>query len=217
MSFPSSLCAHASWARSLVSELWSRRLTEPPRPANVEERKFFYRQYRTNELVRRRMNFSSDAMADFEGLLEVNRKICKQQMAEKASPTLPTNCAVLPISSTIRCRGWSPSFCGRRQRVAAESPQLCGALHWQVAAALSAAVTTTKQQETTLQLAAAYCMEEKTTRTAATLRERGSGGEALLLEKRPLPQNLSRLPLYIFLALLGWGGYNWGMLRISRK
>ena len=29
------------------------------------------------------MNFSSDAMADFEGLLEVNRKICKQQMAEK--------------------------------------------------------------------------------------------------------------------------------------
>ena len=55
-----------------------------------------FRQYRTNELVRRRMNFSSDAMADFEGLLEVNRKICKQQMAEKASPTLPTNCVVLP-------------------------------------------------------------------------------------------------------------------------
>ena len=54
------------------------------------------RQYRTNKLVRRRMNFSSDAMADFEGLLEVNRKICQQQMAEKASPTLPTNCAVLP-------------------------------------------------------------------------------------------------------------------------
>ena len=57
------------------------------------------RQYRTNELVRRRMNFSSDAMADFEGLLEVNRKICKQQMAEKASPTLPSNCAVLPLVS----------------------------------------------------------------------------------------------------------------------
>ena len=55
-----------------------------------------FRQYRTNELVQRRMNFSSDAMADFEGLLEVNRKICQQQMAEKASPTLPTNCAVLP-------------------------------------------------------------------------------------------------------------------------
>ena len=42
------------------------------------------------------MNFSSDAMADFEGLLEVNRKICQQQMAEKASPALPTNGAVLP-------------------------------------------------------------------------------------------------------------------------
>ena len=48
-------------------------------------------------MVRRRINFSSDAMADFEGLLEVNRKICNQQMAEKASPTLPTNCAVLSI------------------------------------------------------------------------------------------------------------------------
>ena len=36
-------------------------------------------------------------MADFEGLLEVNRKICKQQMAEKASPTLPTNCVELPL------------------------------------------------------------------------------------------------------------------------
>ena len=54
------------------------------------------RQYRTNELVRWRMNFSPDAIADFEGLLDVNRKICKQQMAEKASPTLLTNCAVLP-------------------------------------------------------------------------------------------------------------------------
>ena len=33
-------------------------------------------------------------------------------------------------------------------------------------------------------------MKEQPTRTPATLRERGSGGEALLLEKRPLPQNL---------------------------
>ena len=67
------------------------------RDTDAEDRsQFFLWQYRTNELVRRRMNFSSDAMADFEGLLEVNRKICKQQMTEKASPTLPTNCAVLP-------------------------------------------------------------------------------------------------------------------------
>ena len=49
------------------------------------------------------MNFSSDAMADFEGLLEVNRKICQQQMAEKASPTLPTNCAVLPKTFIDLC------------------------------------------------------------------------------------------------------------------
>ena len=32
--------------------------------------------------------------------------------------------------------------------------------------------------------------QSRPSRTPATLRERGSGGEALLLEKRPLPQNL---------------------------
>ena len=53
-------------------------------------------QYRTNELVRWRMHFLSDAIAEIEGLLEVNRDFCKKQMAEKASPALPTNCAVLP-------------------------------------------------------------------------------------------------------------------------
>ena len=90
--------------RTRNSNLW--RLRRHPSSPSAEEGEPSpaadggrYRQYRTNELVRRRMNFSSDAMADFEGLLEVNRKICKQQMAEKASPTLPTNCAVLPILS----------------------------------------------------------------------------------------------------------------------
>ena len=29
------LCAHASWARFPVAWLWSRRLTEPPRPADM--------------------------------------------------------------------------------------------------------------------------------------------------------------------------------------
>ena len=77
-----------------------------PHPRSQHRITKVLRQYRTNELVRRRMNFSSDAMADFEGLLEVNRKICKQQMAEKASPTLPTNCAVLPqfFCADQRCR-----------------------------------------------------------------------------------------------------------------
>ena len=39
-------------------------------------------------------------------------------------------------------------------------------------------------------------MEKELTRTPATLRERGSGGEALLLEKRPLPQNLPTVNLF---------------------
>ena len=61
---------------------------------------FFYETgVRTNELVRWRMHFLSDAIAEIEGLLEVNRDFCKKQMAEKASPALPTNCAVVPKHS----------------------------------------------------------------------------------------------------------------------
>ena len=54
------------------------------------------RQRRTNEVVGRRMDLSSDANANFEGLLEVNRGICMPQMAEKTSPDVPPNCAVVP-------------------------------------------------------------------------------------------------------------------------
>ena len=35
LSLPPSLRPHARWARFLVCRLWSRRLTEPPRPANM--------------------------------------------------------------------------------------------------------------------------------------------------------------------------------------
>jgi len=43
-----------------------------------------------------RMDFSSDANANFEDLLEVNRGICMPQMAEKRSSDAPPNCVVLP-------------------------------------------------------------------------------------------------------------------------
>ena len=42
------------------------------------------------------MDFSSDANANFEGLLAVNRGICMPQMAEKTSTDAPPNCAVVP-------------------------------------------------------------------------------------------------------------------------
>ena len=58
-----------------------------------------------------------------------------------------------------------------------------------VAAALSAAVTSTKPIETAPTLHGRASREKKTSRFPATLRERGSGGEALLLEKRPLPRH----------------------------
>ncbi len=49
------------------------------------------------------LHFLSDAIAEIEGLLEVNRDFCKKQMAEKASPALPTNCAVVPYHFISFC------------------------------------------------------------------------------------------------------------------
>ena len=60
-----------------------------------------------------------------------------------------------------------------------------------VAAALSAAVTTTKPlSEIDRTRMGAQRQKEKTSLFPATLRERGSGGEALLFEKRPLPEGV---------------------------
>ena len=63
-----------------------------------------------------------------------------------------------------------------------------------VAAALSAAVTITKLIGEHSHFQAEPPMQKQPRRTPTALRERGSGGEALLSEKRPLPQNLP-LPL----------------------
>ena len=52
--------------------------------------------------------FSSDANANFEGLLAVNRGICMPQMAEKASADAPPNCAVVP-----QCNIWSINSFGK--------------------------------------------------------------------------------------------------------
>ncbi len=61
---------------------------------------------------------------------------------------------------------------------------------WQVAAALSAAATTTKPIGDIPHAQAEPSQKKQPPQTPAALRERGSGGEALLSEKRPLPQNL---------------------------
>ena len=42
------------------------------------------------------MDFSSEADANFEGVLEANREICMLQRTEKTSPDAPLNCAVVP-------------------------------------------------------------------------------------------------------------------------
>ena len=120
--------------------------------------------------------------------------------------------------------GWFPSFCGKRQGVAAKPPpvtiscppdtrrwteavcplsdrpllpplmNLYRFQRWQVAAALSAAVTTPKPIGDRPHSQAEPTMLKSTRQTPAALRERGSGGEALLSEKRPLPQNLPPPP-----------------------
>ena len=139
-------------------------------------------------------------------------------LREAASPPESSH-----ATSFIRCHRWFPSFCGRRREVAAKPPQvsvsclsgtrrwlsdrprhpfglsligLYQTKRWQVAAALSAAVTTTPRQENAPTSHGRASSKEKSSLFPATLRERGSGGEALLLEKRPLPQNL--LPQHLF-------------------
>ena len=61
-----------------------------------------------------------------------------------------------------------------------------------VAAALSAAVTSTPKQENAPTSHGRASPKKRTSLFPATLRERVSGGEALLSEKRPLPQHLTK-------------------------
>ena len=81
-----------------------------------------------------------------------------------------------------------------------------------VAAALSAAVTTTKLIGDTPMLHGHTSSKERTSLFPATLRERGSGGEALLLEKRPLPQLALLISQTIRLrrGAGGWRLEGWG-------
>ena len=67
------------------------------------------------------MDFSSDANANFEGLLAVNREICMPQMAEKTSADAPPSCAVVPKFFGGLCALAAGRRCGRahlaRQRI----------------------------------------------------------------------------------------------------
>ena len=75
-----------------------------------------------------------------------------------------------------------------------------------VAAALSAAVTTTKPQGIAPTSHGRTSREKKSSLFPATLRERGSGGEVLLLEKQSLPRSSPRNFLYVFLRVFDLGG-----------
>ena len=95
--------------------------------------------------------------------------------------------------SPLRRRGGgrSPSGSFPIAPAAPSAPHLQACIvpkRWKVAAALSAAVTTAKRQGIAPTLHGRTSRKKRTSLFPATLRERGSGGEALLLEKRPLPQ-----------------------------
>ena len=73
------------------------------------------------------MDFSSDANANFEGLLDVNREICMPQMAEKTSPDAPPNCAVLPkcfCDDTAQNRNFRTRKPAIRSRKSAVQPRI---------------------------------------------------------------------------------------------
>ena len=79
---------------------------------------------------------------------------------------------------------------GRARRHEISSASTDAAPPRTVAAALSAAVTTAKPIGDAPNSHGRASPKEASSLFPATLRERGSGGEALLLEKRPLPQSL---------------------------
>ena len=94
------------------------------------------------------------------------------------------------------CGGEAVAFRSPPPPLRAPAYRLYCTKRWQGAAALSAAVTTTALQEPTPNPQAEPTPQKQPPQTPATLRERGSGGEALLLEKRPLPRNLPTQHLF---------------------
>ena len=86
--------------------------------------------------------------------------------------------------------GWGSVGGASHREAASHRILLSPVLPRRVAAALSAAVTSTKSIGDEPHSHGRSTPKERTSLFPATLRERGSGGEALLLEKRPLPQRL---------------------------
>ena len=87
------------------------------------------------------------------------------------------------------CKASPESGGARRRRAEGFVPK-----RRKVAAALSAAVTITPKQENAPVYHGRTSQKESASLFPAALRERGSGGEALLSEKRPLPPNLLTPP-----------------------
>ena len=182
----SKLAPPASWARVPAAWLWSRQLTEPPRPCSVREpggskwavwEAFCGMQgrFRTFSFI---LTWQSQKSTHFITQKEKVGAFFSQYTAYAVRPCIYTRCinvyarhALLHISYlSIHITSTAPN----------------------------AAVDTHNMQETVPNLQAEPSQQHRTRQTPAALRERGSGGEALLSEKRPLPS----VPLCITLLNL---------------
>ena len=153
---------------------FSERSASPPRPLSPEER----------------LAFEGDASAELVppvGWVPLRATCVSPRRLTEPPRTCNAGDGALKIVHGVR--PWAVFACVRREGTAARERNV-RSTRWQGAAALSAAVTTTKQQEPAPNSHGREPPKGRTSLFPVALRERGPGGEALLLEKRPLPQNL---------------------------
>ena len=181
----SQLVPPASWARVPAAWLWSRRLTEPPRPCSAREPGGSKRavweascgmqgRFRTFSFI---LTWQSQKSTHFITQKEKVGAFFFPVHGIRRSPLYIHalyKCIRTPCTSAYLLFIYTHHFHRPKRRKST--------------AALSAAVDTRNMQETAPHLQAEPSQQHRTRQTPAALRERGSGGEALLSEKRPLPQ-----------------------------
>ena len=192
MSVPPQLRPHASWARFLASWSRSRRLTEPPRPANVGDHIV------TKEAPEGVARRSESRLASTEAKSPPRPQTRFPQKAPTAEG------AVMHVHAHV-C-GYTPrGDSGLRAGeggfpIAPSTPSVPPLIDWclsqrrKVAAALSAAVTTTRPIGDTPNSQAEPTPQKHTRQTPAALRKRGGWGRGASLREAASPPETPRPP-----------------------
>ena len=200
MSFSSSLRPHARWARFLVCRLWSRRLTEPPRPCvgdtvSCEGGGFSERSPSLALPPEEQLEISLSLPPNLRPHARwAQFPVCRLWSRRLTEPPRPANMPrpfEATHSSKPPLKGEVSAVGGRRGSVPPRR---------MVAAALSAAVTSHKLIGDTPHSQAEPPMKYRTKPNASRSSGVGGlGGEGLLSEKPPLP------PASPPQSLFGWG------------